>query len=154
MNIERLKMLQEQVIKAAPSFNMMEWARPWGYMQAEWPETLVTNEPPPCGIQACLAGETLIMLNIAKVEKCNMIPADDRWDGAQSTIPYLAAEELGLSIEQKQRLFYLSKHGHGNGQYYWPVNFELEYNAAKTPLDRAQVAVRRIQHFIDTNGNE
>lgn len=36
----------------------------------------------------------------------------------------------------------------------WPLKFLDAYKNAKTPAGRARVAVRRIDHFIKTNGAE
>ena len=61
-----------------------------------------------------------------------------------------AAKELGLGFELSQdtnagRLFFDNE---------WPEKFQAALAEAKTPLQRAEVAVKRIEHFIKTNGKE
>ena len=61
-----------------------------------------------------------------------------------------AAKELGLGFEPSQdtnagQLFFDDQ---------WPEKFQEALVEAKTPLQRAKVAVKRIEHFIKTNGEE
>lgn len=52
---------------------------------------------------------------------------------------------LALNDEQAGRLFYLSR---------WPMQFSIPYDEAKTPKRRVEIAVKRIRHFIKTEGWE
>ena len=52
-----------------------------------------------------------------------------------------AMEALGLTREQANRLFY---------NVDWPEPFHLEYEMAKGHAERADVAIRRIEHLINT----
>lgn len=59
------------------------------------------------------------------------------------------AKTLGLGMPQALRLFAYTWDERG-----WPEKFKAAYAAAKTPRQRARVAVRRIDHFIKTKGAE
>ena len=55
----------------------------------------------------------------------------------------VAQELLGLEYAQSDRLFFVD---------YWPGKFA--YNKAKTKKAKAEIAAKRIEHFIKTGGAE
>jgi hypothetical protein len=123
---------------------------------------------PVCNTQGCIAGWT-ILLNRPKIWRDLL--ADIGPDGGDASssdlyskvgstddIQTLAASLLGITSEQAQQLFFFKRWGVACGPNYepmgWPKKFESQYVNAKTPRGRANATVRRIEHFISTNGAE
>lgn len=80
---------------------------------------------PSCGTVGCLAG----------------------WAAHLGNQPIRAYEGGRLALEldhsQARRLFYLDK---------WPEEFELAYYNARSHDKRVKITVKRIEHFIETEG--
>jgi hypothetical protein len=103
-------------------------------------------EHPPCGTACCIAGAAVIvdrgqnpaivLSELIKTRQSGITGID---------IEDEAVDLLSLTYAQKERLFFAT---------YWPGKFKSAYARAKTPLDRAKVGVRRIEHFIKTKGKE
>ncbi len=84
---------------------------------------------PQCGTIGCLAGwVTALSLSKKKAEEVDPIK--------------FAANKLGLSGYQRNSLF--------GGVFSWPEQFADAYHRAKTPLQVARVAAKRVEHFIKT----
>jgi hypothetical protein len=69
--------------------------------------------------------------------------------------PTMAQEELQITDEQKDRLFFLKAWRKLEGSRGWPDNYEkrlAQYQPGTK--EYAQVAVDRIEHFIETQGDE
>lgn len=101
---------------------------------------------PPCGTMACIGGTAVWCEKprvFAKMVKKN-VSGDELGDAA--------GKLLGLTTEQASRLFYFKDWN--DGEIGWPDKFEIAYENAKTPLQRAKVGVARIERFIKTNGAE
>lgn len=92
---------------------------------------------PSCGTIACIGGWAGAL---SKQKR----PTD--WNNYENTLRF-AQRVLRLDDRQATRLFA----GTGGG---WPERFDTAYEKAKTPRGRALVAVRRIDHFIKTKGQE
>jgi hypothetical protein len=146
MNIKNLNKLlahlkRQKKSKYVNRFNMAHWGERWysGMRSA--------LRYPVCRTQACLAGETILALKLGKIHPNGGIDLLDRY----SSILFEASNELGLTTEQRDRLFYLPNWNNGVG---WPQKFVEQYNKAKTPAGRLAVAIRRVEHFIKTEGAE
>lgn len=110
----------------------------------------------PCGTAACIAGHIAIKtLAPGKTWKKAGDYLDDRytsaslWEGAQ--------HELQLTIQQARRLFHLSQHVSFNKTECWPQIFEEAYKKASEDKQWAimgEIAIARIEHFIQTGGKE
>lgn len=105
---------------------------------------------PVCKTQACLAGETVLAFNAAKILPTGGIILLDPHTGTE--IVNVAQHALGLDSYETGRLFTFQSWGaRSNG---WPEDFETAYRQAKTPAKRLAVAIKRVKHFIKTNGAE
>jgi hypothetical protein len=90
----------------------------------------------PCGTVACIAGWAGL-LNNPQIEKTYDVTSIDFFQPRHNG--------LQLTEDESDRLFYEGE---------WPEPFCSEYYDAESSSERAAVAVRRIDHFIETNGRE
>jgi hypothetical protein len=148
MNIEKLRQLQKFLLEKPERFTMSEGvrvfvARPelWGEGKEDFLQCYDLLEFPSCNTAACLAGEAVLMEDGFPTET----------PGWFTSVLPRAVEILGLDDVQSERLFYLWSR---DEDHYWPTKFKSEYEAAKTPLERVNVAIARIDHFIETEGRE
>lgn len=153
--VKKLNQLKEYITKEPRRFNMSWWgvsAKPKTIELLEegddyYYEQLVDvlkKQQPPCGTVACLAGNCTIMAGLTK-------PTFDR-DSAiyefDDGTPLKAAKWLGLEPEDASKLFYLSDWDYPE---HWPESFTNEYYEAEDDFaKRAEIACRRIDHFIKT----
>jgi hypothetical protein len=151
MNIKNMKKLlahlvRQQKSQKAARFNMKYWGTPCLGKNDGMSDVLKT---PVCKTQACLAGETVLALNMGKIGQGGGIDLLPEFYGG---IGQVAAQALELTPSQRESLFAFKSWGHQ--QFGWPKEFETAYNAAKTPAKRLGVAIQRVKHFIKTNGAE
>lgn len=101
------------------------------------PELLKAGGFAPCGTAACIGGwgQLLGMKRPSKTFN---------WEQARRA--------LGLDHSQAAKLFAYSFET--DEIHSWPEKFRLAYAKAKTQRQKARVAVRRIDHFIATEGAE
>jgi len=139
MNTELLLKVKQKILDEPKQFIMAEWfAKEWNIN-----EQLSNLEPqrvvPNCKTAACIAGWTLCISE-------QLTPDIISRRKGEIFSPFLKArQELDISLEQADRLFYT------NG---WPHILNFKYSNAYTPEERANVAAERIDHFIKTNGEE
>jgi len=160
MNKQKLQVLLTRLEKQLDSpqaarFNM----RTFGSRYTTNTDGALPGFTPVCGTQACLAGETVLALNKAEIHfNGGIILFSDPLKELKESPSYggqieqAAAEELELTTAQKQRLFFFKnwtvlKRG-------WPDNFQHMYENAQTPQGRLYAAIRRVEHFIKTNGRQ
>jgi len=108
--------------------------------------------PPICGTQACLAGETVIATGTGRLLDeggIQIIGGGFGWDIARQ-----AQEDLSLTKHQANRLFFFNRMLQREEGPGWPLQFQEAYENAKTPQGRLYVAIRRVEHFIKTRGEE
>jgi hypothetical protein len=112
---------------------------------------------PPCGTQGCIAGWAAVLTdkNIKANDKGILQIPEDYYDDVENN----AAEALGLTIDQANRLFYFKEWevNYDDDAYAyvgWPTKFSKAYEKAKTAKTKAKITVQRIEHFITTNGAE
>lgn len=99
---------------------------------------------PPCGTTMCLAGAAVLANTRIKYDR-----GDKDWfvmpNGeslyTKVTIPQLARKLLGLTVEQKNALFYVSG---------WPGKYEVAYQSAHTPQERLQAGLDRMDYMLAT----
>lgn len=128
------------------------------FNMAYWGESVETAsqvlETPVCKTQACMAGEATIALSATEFLKDGglqlTVAAQKKFPGMWS-ISGVAGELLGLTDDQKLRLFYLKSWGYSQG---WPEKYETAYRDATTPRARLTAAINRLKHFIKTDGAE
>lgn len=105
-------------------------------------------EEPVCHTQSCLAGEALLANGVAYIPKTGGIAIHDTsLYGAD--IENAAVHVLGLSYGESQNLFFFKKWT-DDGIGGWPEDFEEAYMRVATPAQRLQVAIDRVQFFLDT----
>ena len=94
-----------------------------------------------CGTAHCIAGWALLLNDIPiKNPREHALVQETISDENPSSV---ARELLGLGFRQAQNLFFISA---------WPDAFSEQFAATKSRGERAQIAAKRIDHFIATNG--
>lgn len=123
------KAIKANILKHSDQFEMRDYFSEFLHIE----ERHVA--PGGCGTAACIAG---LAVHIASRRKRLDVTASwarngDIWDDAAKLLELTAAESKALFIRHN-----------------WPDEFRKPYHRASTPLSRAKVAVRRINHFIRT----
>jgi hypothetical protein len=139
MNVKLLRRIQKAIL-AEPRRLYME---DWGGL-AEEEGDIPKEQHPPCGTVACLAGHADWLTH----HRLFMRSAKDGDEGAK--IWGRAKKALELTDVQAERLFFLYEGMIGD--HWWPKKYGDAYLRAKTPLQRARVAVKRIDEFIRSKG--
>lgn len=129
INVRLLRKIQKHILEEPRRYDQNLWR-----IEVD-PAT--NPERPPCGTMACIGGWATAL---SGKERDSYLG----WD--------VAMRLLGLTREQADRLFDTVEKGTDLNK--WPKKFVTAYLKAKTPRDRARVAVRRIDHFIKTKGAE
>ena len=142
MNVKLLREVEKRILAEPRRFDMMTF----GTKLNKRTIRALGKQAPPCGTVACIAGHVDWMTHPRLFAASVAIDRFARDD----SIVERAAKELGLGFELSQdtyagRLFFDNE---------WPEKFQAALAEAKTPLQRAEVAVKRIEHFIKTNGKE
>lgn len=146
MNTRALRKLIKWIQAEPRRFDMQQWVAS---------ESLLEKLDPPCGTVGCLAGMACHM------QGHRLLFSDSELGGTQAAVKRgkhlpvepLATRLLGLDSDQAARLFYIRKL-HPDADFFWPDKFENQYLKAKTQRGRVGAAVRRIEHFIKTRGEE
>ena len=137
MNIPLLKEIQKAILAKPKNFVMSSFFdKMLDYLgDADW-----NDKAENCGTAACIAGWTV---TLGHKDRTLGLPSEGR------KLPFVcgskAYELLDLTYGQDELLFYTDN---------WPERFEEAYHNATSHEQRAQVAVDRIQYFIDTNGTD
>lgn len=95
--------------------------------------TIGEQKVPQCGTIGCLAG-WVTALSLSKKKAAGLTSFSDPIS--------FAAQKLGFSDEQRSGLF--------GSTADWPLKFSQAYHRAKTPLQIAKVAAKRVEWFIKT----
>lgn len=145
MNVRLLRRIQREILKEPRRFDMDNYFD-MNALQAR------------CGTSACIAGWALVLkrhpgkpiteTNFPKLARMAQRGVDRLSYGRNAVLEERGIKALGITEEQAERLFY-----HAG----WPQPFERLYSlAAGLHLyqDAAEVACERIEHFIETNGEE
>jgi hypothetical protein len=124
-------------------------------------------ERPICKTQACLAGEAVLSSHHGFLERRGGIKIYKKYNhyngytdiignhyNGYTDIIGNARELLGLTKEEQNRLFFFQSMLCYSFEKGWPTEFQKQYEAAKTPAARLEVAIRRLRHFIDTDGTD
>jgi hypothetical protein len=132
LNVKLLRRIQKYIMEEPRRFLMdawgikarsqKEWKRKTEYCEGQPKFEDASDNMPPCGTAACIAGTANLLTGGKKLS------ADVR-----------AAKQIGLSKLQAENLFY---------KFNWPARFEVRYDSAKTPKARAKIACQRIDHLI------
>lgn len=133
MNKELLNKISEHILEEPRRLNM-------NYLFRN--VNPISKDAPPCGTVGCIAGWACVLSGV------DVELTIDLWSKARSL--------LGLSMEESERLFTepdIAIYSSGE-QGCWPMSLAEEYEDAETPKERAEVTVRRIKLFSDTNGEE
>lgn len=126
MNTELLLKVRDAILAEPLKFDMASYAS--------------KSLKSPCGTTACIAGHTFAIGRHHKNLKGVLrLTTQDGCFG--SRVADTAMDLLQITEEQENSLFY---------ECWWPEKFHRQYNEAKTPLQRAKAAARRINHFIKT----
>lgn len=131
INVRLLRRIAKHIAAEPRRFQMGEWI----YRKEEFPAKLFPeyshrNEPTmhrfaPCGTAACIGGWAEILAGVGKPGK-----------------PLSSHQAIGGDTPA---LFNVDN---------WPSQFAQPYLDAATPAKRVRIAVKRIEHFIATEGTE
>lgn len=138
MNVELLRKVQAEILKEPRRFRMDKWVN----LDAVG----VGDSDPPCGTAACIGGYAVILAQgeVDHVEDWKK-RAEDLWGHGGSFAGVTARQQLELTSQEAERLFYI------NG---WPDEYANQYVGTINPAKRARIACDRIDHFIKTEGRE
>lgn len=156
MNDEQKKFITDElspfILRAEGNgFAMMVWAEPWDRLERN--ATMlddrvllegIWHDHPPCGTVACLGGSAEMLF----LRKDGRDPVTHTMSHEQ------VATRMGLNDDQAEALFY-GWHGRVFGwgtKYRWPLDMVEQYKLAKTPLAKAEVAVKLLRHVAETGG--
>lgn len=151
MNVRLLRRAQKYILAEPRRIDMRQFGTVFDLTRQTRSETGLPL--PPCGTTACIAGTIAILEGktdpVAAKRHLKLFGGPYFFGGAARS----AAESLlRITYEQAERLFYFKAwRTNRNG---WPDKYATAYDTAKTPAGRARVTVRRIDHFIKTNGAE
>lgn len=149
MNVEKLREVEKFLITEPRVFTMSEGIDVFDAEGIWEEETFIDQnnliQVAPCGTACCMAGAAYIITHGVDGDY-----SDVEWGEVQRE----ATKVLGLTFEEAERLFYLPRDQWHQDGGSWPQEFAARFDEAKTPLERVQVGVARIEHFIKTNGQE
>jgi hypothetical protein len=121
MNAKLLREVKKRILEEPRRFSMGTWG------------STVSKRVAPCGTVACLAGHAVAISKPTHFVRY--------LHAMESSIYSLAIKSLSISVDQADRLFYVSG---------WPQEFKEGYVKATTRKQMAGVAAKRIDHFIRT----
>lgn len=131
-----LRRVEKRILEEPRRFDMSDWVYPSDGM---WPDG------PPCGTVACIAGwvalDRVPASKLKKMTRREFFILGDEFHPRSARAR--ACKALGIDPESSvpANLF---------GVNNWPDKYRIAYNNARTPKGHAGVAVRRIEHFIET----
>src|SRR5579859_3840239 len=125
----------------AARFNMLYFGNAWT------PGMGGLDVAPVCKTQACLAGETVLSTGSGTLSSHGGIYINATGFGGWNILTQ-AIKDLKLTEPQSERLFFFSSMQESRRG--WPKKFEEAYKNAKTPQGKLYVAIRRVEHFIET----
>lgn len=126
MNIPLLKKVRAAILAEPKKFNMSMWFQ--------------KDLKSPCGTTACIAGHA-----ISISRRWSKLRTGLAKEAGPAVFDFNKEAKRVLGIKYSFALFRVD---------YWPNPFWKEYEHAITPLQRARIAARRIDHFIKTKGAE
>ena len=137
MNIQILNEIKKKIKEEPYQFEMSEWF-------TTLLECKDSKPVPNCGTAACIAGWAISIHNKVNPREAYRIAI--RSSMSQRT---QACEILDINLEQGERLFMT---------YNWPEKFRLSKSGVAfkylTKKQQAALAIKRINHFIKTEGRE
>lgn len=143
MNVELLEQVKQAILAEPLQFQMGDWftdrlsrfsilTRKHYDMLDAARETI-----PNCGTAACIAGHTLVVIYKMNPKEAKRIPL-------VHSVGAEARRLLDIKISS-DTLFLLDC---------WPSELKQAYITAPTPEEQAQIAAKRIDLFIQTNGEQ
>lgn len=132
INTELLERVKQHILEEPKRFDMHSFVT---RVSTHAPEEI----RPACGTTACIAGWAILL---DRADRGEAVPR--RISSAfYYSVEFRAMELLSLTEKQRRSLFYVSS---------WPQEFRRTFNLARTLSERAEIAARRIDRFIATNG--
>lgn len=132
MNVELLLEVKKTILAEPKRLNMRKWL-----------DVVRSGKGnPSCGTVACIAGWAMVLSSPRRKsfkKTANTVIDEQSFLGMEID----AQEKLGITDSQAQRLFYTDN---------WPMKFWQAYEVASGPVEQAQAAADRIDHFIKTKG--
>ena len=127
MNVELLKRIQEVIREEPRRLDMGSWGN--------------SSNRVPCGTVACIAGWAIALESGERGPQLENSLVDMIFVGG---VEVEAARILDLTPKQSGQLFFDAA---------WPEQFDINAHSPQTP-EYADVACRRIDHFIQTGGEQ
>jgi hypothetical protein len=141
MNVKLLRRIQKHILAEPRRLEMSMWVRKGKPEIDSYQSDSGYVTYPQCGTAACIGGWALIISK--KTVNNNGLNTGNR--AAQLLgIPAMNGTDAEI-LSPSDKLFHVSD---------WPAKYEQAYHHAKSARGRARVAVRRIDHFIKTQGAE
>lgn len=143
-NIPLFLSICESILKEPLQFDMSNYFDDYGirYVYERNEEERVRMPVPNCGTTACIAGWAIannLKLNPAKA--CKKATGIIDYNARHRIIDYNARQALGINKYESNLLFYRTN---------WPREFYDSNYDYLTPTEQAEIAVKRIHHFIET----
>jgi len=130
MNRENFERVKAAILANPDSFNMRNWA-------------LHDNESP-CGTVGCIAGFCDWLMALDGRKRTAFTPDgrinEPQMERREKLVQRNAIQFLGITPEEGDRIFLRDD---------WPLHLEGEYCAANTKQRRAEIAVRRLDYFME-----
>jgi hypothetical protein len=153
--IRLLRRVQKRILKEPKQFEMSTGfilnGHNAGILFSSTPDYIRHGEIPNCGTAACVAGWALTLGTGCKkpIQAARKFHEFRKLKSVWGPIESRARRILSLSKEQSNRLFYADQ---------WPVQFNRDRSltgfSRLSKRKQAQLAVKRIDHFIKTDGAE
>jgi hypothetical protein len=141
MNIELLTRVAETIVQRAEQFDMCFWYE-------------THTGVPMCGTTACIAGWGIALKgNLTPLEAARIFDSNfgqrgvlrDVVNSHGDNVIAKASAAFDINLSEAQRLFFVSN---------WPESFKLDYMDGYKRARQALVAKARIEHFIETQGEQ
>jgi hypothetical protein len=138
MNVELLRKVEAHILEEPKRLYMRTWVKHKdqdGVLRIRGQEGR-QRDYPACGTAGCIAGWAVMLSYAESKTPITTVDGDDLGEEARLL--------LGLGIFEAHRLFVPLN---------WPLEFRQGISDDGEP-ETAKVAVRRIEHFIETEGRE
>jgi hypothetical protein len=166
MKVNKLKQLVqslEELLDSPESVGRFDMAHFGAIYELITP--LPNSIKPVCNTAACLAGQTVLVFGTGVlnddggIDIIQKLELPSGWDDSRNNqILAQATKDLGLTANQRDRLFFFKgwyNVGTEETVYTgWPEQFRSQHDKAKTQQGRILAAIRRVEHFIKTQGRE
>jgi len=149
MNIPLLRSVQEAILKEPGRLEMSSWFS-WrsqvGVSHAvQWDDIHLKKDFTGCNTAACIAGHAISCQVVAGHPNASFNDVINAAYDLSRNPERVARTLLDLEVDQATMLFNVGL---------WPLRFMEAYTATLDDKEKAKIAVKRIEFFIQTNGTD